>query len=105
DVPLDEGERRLGDRVGPLRTGPRERDDRMARVRRAMDRHAALALTGGDAQASDPGDERLDGEWPRAGGHVRAESDERVAARAALAVPRPSPAERDLDLDPRLRPA
>ena len=38
------------------------------------------------------------------GGHVGAEVDERVAARVALAVPGPPPADGDLELDHRLEP-
>ena len=52
----------------------------------------------------DPGDDGRDGVRSIRGGDLGAEPDERVAGRFALAVPRPAPADGDLELDHRLEP-
>ena len=49
-------------------------------------------------------DDRGDGVGPVAGRDGGAEADQRVAARVALAVPGPPPADGDLELDHRLEP-
>ena len=105
DVALGEGERRLGDRAGPLRAGPREGDDPVARVRRAVDGDAAAALAVLDPEAPDPVDERA--RPGRASSRAGTAAPSRTRAwrpGLALAVPGPPPADRDLDLDHRLEP-
>ena len=97
-------ERRLGDRLRPLRAGPRERHDPVARVRRAVDGDAAAALAAVGPQPPDPVGERRDPSRPVAAAGPRAQPDERVAPGLALAVPGPPPADGDLDLDHRLQP-
>ena len=104
DVALGEGDGRLGQDPGALLAAPRERDDPVAGVGRAMDRQAGPALAMIHAQPADPGDDRGDGVRPVAGGHGRAEPDQGVAAGIALAVPGPPPTDRDLHLDHRLEP-
>ena len=56
----------------PLRTEPRERDDPVPGVGRAMDGDAAAALAVVDAQPPDPADDRRDRVGPVAGRDVRA---------------------------------
>ena len=104
DVALGQGERRLGQGQRPLGADPREGDDPVPRVRRAMDGHPAAALAVVGAQPADPGDDRRDRIGPVAGRDRRAEVDQRVAAGVALAVPGPPPADGDLELDHRLEP-
>ena len=68
DVALGEGQRGLGQRPRPLLAGPREGDDPVARIGRAMDREPATALAVVRAQAADPGDDRGDRVGPVAAG-------------------------------------
>src|SRR5436305_8425806 len=76
----------------------------MAGIRRAVDGDAAASLAVIDAQPPDPADELRDGQRPVARRYGGAEVDQRVAARAPLAVPRPAPPDGELDLDHRLEP-
>ena len=105
DIALGEGERRLGEGLGALGALPREGHDPVAGVRGAMD----------DARRREPSpwsarrrriqaDERGDRVGPVAGRHPRAEPDERMSPGVPLAVPRPTAADGDLELDHRLEP-
>ena len=104
DVALGKGERRLGQGQRPFGADPREGDDPVARVRRAMDGDAAAALAVVGAQPADPADRGRDRVGPVAGGDRRAEVDQGMAAGVALSVPRPAAADGDLELDHRLEP-
>ena len=104
DIPLGQGDRRLGNRVGPLGAGPRERDDPVSRIRRAMDDDAGAALAVVDAQSANPVDDPLHRARPFASRDGRAQPDQRMSARLALPGPRPPPADGDLDLDHRRKP-
>ena len=57
-VALGEGHGRLGQQPRPLLAGPRERDDPVARIGRAMDGQPGPALAVVDPQPADPGDDR-----------------------------------------------
>ena len=69
-----------------------------------MNLDAAATLAVVDPQAADPGDEGVDREGPRTSRHGRAQPDEGMTTRAALPVPGPATADRDLELDHRLEP-
>ena len=104
DVALGEGDGRLGQDAGAFLPAPRERDDPVARVGRAMDGETRTAFAVIHAKPADPGHDRGDRIGPLAGRHRGAEPDQGVAAGIALAVPGPAPPDRDLHLDHRLEP-
>ncbi len=104
DVALGEGEGRLADGLRTLGADPREGDDPVARVRRAVDRQPAAALAVVRPQAPDPGDRRGDRVGPVTSRDIGAEVDERVAPGIALPVPRPAAPDGELELDHRLEP-
>ena len=92
------------ERPAPAPRRPREGDDPVPRVGRAMDGQAAAALAVVDPQPADPGDDRGDRD-PASRGPGRARRAGRArGARIALAVPGPAPADGDLELDHRLEP-
>jgi hypothetical protein len=103
-VPLGERKRRLGDRLGSFGAAPRKRHQPVARVRRQMDGHTPGPLVELRSKAADPCGHRRDGPWLAAQRDRRAEADERVARRCALAIPGPTPPDGDLDLHDRLEP-
>ena len=104
DVAVGEGDGRVGQDAGAFLPAPRERDDPVARVGRAMDRQAGTALAVIHAEPADPGHDRGDRIGPVAGRHDGAEPDQGVTAGIALAVPGPASADRQLHLDHRLQP-
>src|SRR6478736_665571 len=69
-----------------------------------MDGHAAAALPVIGTQPAHPADRGRDRVGPVADGDRRAEVDQGMASGVALPVPRPSAADRDLELDHRLQP-
>ena len=69
-----------------------------------MDDDAGATLIVIDAEAPDPVDEGIDLGRPLTPRYVDTEMDQCVTAGRPLAVPRPPPADRDLDLDHRLEP-
>ena len=69
-----------------------------------MDRETRPPVAVLDSKAPDPGGDRRDLVWPLARRHRPAELDEEVPTRLALAVPRPSAPDGELDLDHRLEP-
>ena len=78
-VAFGQGEAASAMRVGPFRAGPRERDDPVARIRRAVDADPAAALAVLRPEAPRPVDDAVD--WPgqRRAGDLGREPDERVA--------------------------
>src|SRR4051794_40782160 len=69
-----------------------------------MDGDAARALAMVCAQPADPRHDGGDALRPLRRWHVRTEPNQRVTPGIALAVPRPPPADGDLELDHRLEP-
>ncbi len=103
-VPIGEGEGGLGQGERPFGPQPREGDDPVARVRRAMHREAGTSFTMLRPEAAQPGDDPRHRVRPVACGHVRAQVHERVPRRIALPVPGAPAPEGDFDLDHRLQP-
>ena len=103
-VPFSQGQRRVRQRPCPLLAEPRERDDPVTRVRRAMDGESAAPFAVVGTQAPDPGGDRRDRIGPVVGRDGGAEADDGVPAGVALAVPGAPPTEGQLHFDHRLEP-
>ena len=105
DVALGQGERGLGQGQRPLRAEPREGDDPVPGIRRAVDAPGRRGPRRGRRAAggSRPTTAATPSGQSRAGTPAP-EVDERVAPGIALAVPGPPPPDGDLDLDHRLEP-
>ena len=89
---------------GAFLAAPRERDDPVPRVGRAMDRQPGPAFAVVDPQPPDPGGDRGDRVRPLAGGDAGAQPDQGMTPGISLAVPRPAPPDRDFHLDHGLQP-
>src|SRR5439155_15528904 len=89
----------------PFGAPPWPGGDPVARVGRAMDGHAADALVVFASEAPGPRHDPRNVVRPVAGRDPRRQPNERVGPGRPLAVPRPPPADGDLDLDRRPEPA
>ena len=104
DPALREREGRFRDGRRPFGASPWPGGDPVARVGRAMDGHAADALVVFASEAPGPRHDPRNVVRPVAGRDPRRQPNERVGIGRPLAVPRPPPADGDLDLDRRLEP-